>query len=701
MPGLAATDGVLVRVPALLAVQPKRRLVGKAKGSAHPEFSSVLETADSAHQEAGVPPCLDPASRLAAHMAAEADLAAMHCAVLLTATSGGGRARCPMCPWYEFSGGGADSMGHLETDHGPVNTYVASGTKQLRLCMALFETDQAVGRHPGSYLSRSAELLREAVHPSPPSRQKNIDKFIRVILDDMGPRVCSQTETAAVAGLRRVGNVLFTRGFAEKLLRELLLSKGSLPEALNRLQCHFLLGGNALGSLLPVHSKTMWAVIADILDCKPLRVWDEALFDAASRVGEFQCIALDGTMKIAMGLMGYPRRQSAGPSAWEPEESISRVLTMRGLSGFVIGTPLVRDESALAIRAAMEGSLVEQRYRDMVEFVVADRCTAELDHNLRQSLKNLRCVCLDPIHLVMRVKAATGHRPSAVSARLSSIMAKFGARASALPSGWPWTWGPRPSVTAFESTLLRHLERRDLPGHLLVASERRLAEPGPWVRYADYLTSMAALATMFPDFMQRKTKAGRGGTRVGNVLRSACEYSKWACYANNVYMRTSLSPENSAICATGTTGNEALHAELRSALRQVYRVHAPTLRLRLHLLSLAKRIGWEAARRVPALRQQRQLSVLCRVLARPLLDADSWESSASGERAAGARGVRKSCTASDQTRRLHVTRVRQWLKLKATGPAPKRRKRTVFSLRRRTHLTGGGATWGRRFGVQA
>lgn len=122
-------------------------------------------------------------------------------------------------------------------------------------------------------------------------------------------------------------------------------------------------------------------------------------------------------------------------------------------------------------------------------------------------------------------------------------------------------------------------------------------------------------------------------------------------------------------------------------------VHLPTLQLRLDIITLAKRVAWEAAVRVPGLVQRRQHAVLCRVLARPLLDPACWEPSG---RSAG-RTPRPPPTSSTFTsvRRDHAIRIRKWVRMTLKKRTPQARKRTVFSTRRGQHLSGGGRGWGR------
>ena len=81
--------------------------------------------------------------------------------------------------------------------------------------------------------------------------------------------------------------------------------------------------------------------------------------------------------------------------------------------------------------------------------------------------------------------------------------------------------------------------------------------------------------------------------------------------------------------ATGTAGNEALHATMRTAMRQVYDVHLPVLRLKLDLFGHSHQIGHDAAIRAPPLRQMHRYVVLAHVLGRQLIDEQSWNAQCS------------------------------------------------------------------------
>ena len=90
------------------------------------------------------------------------------------------------------------------------------------------------------------------------------------------------------------------------------------------------------------------------------------------------------------------------------------------------------------------------------------------------------------------------------------------------------------------------------------------------------------------------------------ILMEAATFQRFQWYLNNARIRTTLSVRESALMAAGTCGNEALHAELRGVFRQVYNVSLPTFRVKLDIFHLAKLVSFDAARRIPMLRQMDQ-----------------------------------------------------------------------------------------------
>ena len=129
---------------------------------------------------------------------------------------------CPLCPFRRFQDPGRVRH-HIRSYHVDKKQFVCSGTKQLKLCCALFDNDQLRGRIQGSYLRRSSDILRATVKPPLPCSANDIDRHIRLVLTGSGPGFWSLKAVIDSPDLRRVRNFYYTRAFAELVYRELLM----------------------------------------------------------------------------------------------------------------------------------------------------------------------------------------------------------------------------------------------------------------------------------------------------------------------------------------------------------------------------------------------------------------------------------------------------------------------------------------------
>ena len=73
--------------------------------------------------------------------------------------------RCPLCPWRCFQRR-SNVLHHIKKYHTKRQQFCCSGTKQLRVVLALHDGDMISGKRGRNYLRRSAELLREKLGSS-------------------------------------------------------------------------------------------------------------------------------------------------------------------------------------------------------------------------------------------------------------------------------------------------------------------------------------------------------------------------------------------------------------------------------------------------------------------------------------------------------------------------------------------------------
>jgi hypothetical protein len=88
--------------------------------------------------------------------------------------------------------------------------------------------------------------------------------------------------------------------------------------------------------------------------------------------------------------------------------------------------------------------------------------------------------------------------------------------------------------------------------------------------------------------------------------------------------RHTIDPARLALLPSGTSGNEALHAEINSWFRQTQNLHQATLTLKLDCAIIGKQLAHCTAIGAPTLSQMTPGMVLARAALRPLWTDVSW-----------------------------------------------------------------------------
>ncbi|CAK8997054.1 unnamed protein product [Durusdinium trenchii] len=131
-----------------------------------------------------------------------------------------GAFQCPACPFRKFDRCKRLAV-HLSRYHTAKRQFCCSGTKQIKIILALHDSDMIAEKRQGNYLKRSATLLRRSIKPMLSPQNNAVDKEIRFLLDASGPRVVHRQ---ALRSARRVGNMYYTHSFAERIFQEMLLN---------------------------------------------------------------------------------------------------------------------------------------------------------------------------------------------------------------------------------------------------------------------------------------------------------------------------------------------------------------------------------------------------------------------------------------------------------------------------------------------
>ena len=132
-----------------------------------------------------------------------------------------GSFRCTLCPFRAFRRL-CQLADHVRSYHVLENQFVCSGTKRMKVVLALHDADCVQRIRSQDFLFRSALALRKHIEPPLPPTSNHIDKLIRLVFAADGPRYVNKASLIDMEA-RRVLNIYYDRSFAEVLFRETMI----------------------------------------------------------------------------------------------------------------------------------------------------------------------------------------------------------------------------------------------------------------------------------------------------------------------------------------------------------------------------------------------------------------------------------------------------------------------------------------------
>ena len=139
-----------------------------------------------------------------------------------------------------------------------------------------------------------------------------------------------------------------------------------------------------------------------------------------------------------------------------------------------------------------------------------------------------------------------------------------------------------------------------------------------------------------------------------------------------------------ALLPSGTSSNEALHAEVKNWFSETQRIHQSTLRLKLIMLTLGKQIPHFLAMINPTISQRSSRDLLARAVANSPWTGVMWQSWCS--ELSHEVHVEKPTMPYNDSRAKEVSKVRKWKMKRPAATEKPRAKRTVFTLKRKSKL---------------
>ena len=135
------------------------------------------------------------------------------------------RLACPLCPFRAFDKNNRGRvLQHIQRYHCASKQYCTSGTKQMKLVIALHDSDRLLKRaEKCDLLSRSASIMRQTIAPPLPRAINCIDRFIRLVMTESGPEFWNVSAVQGEAFVRRVRNLYYTKAFGQLIFQQTLL----------------------------------------------------------------------------------------------------------------------------------------------------------------------------------------------------------------------------------------------------------------------------------------------------------------------------------------------------------------------------------------------------------------------------------------------------------------------------------------------
>ena len=599
----------------------------------------------------------------------------------------GERIACSLCPFRCFASDFA-AWRHLDTCHRESKCFVCSGRKQRKVIVALYDHDSLAGRNPTDLLRRSATILRSSIVPPLSMNRTAIDRDIRLVLTAVGPVYANAVALGDTMLVRRVGNLFYSRCFANLLFREFVMAKGRLAEALTRVHIHACSNGSEISNLFPQHGKGMWSIAQDILLLKPVCELFEYFYSKLLAHNEFETLTMDGTVKVCLAIMGQASgasiRKDADAAAMPEEEHLRRLVTVRGRSGSVLALRLVREEAVFDIAAQLRECFTPEQLAQ-VKFVGVDQPSRKWHVDLKHVFPALELLFQDVTHLALNCEKGFGGKRSEGSVALRKILTKFEAvdqkMFATTLSNDPFTGQSAAPLTEEEEEWRAIIRGKEsLPKEQAQRFLSSLGSHQPFSSRTEFIRAVACLSIAFTAHLDSK---GSNKNTVRSFLFNATSPVQCAWYFNNHIHRHRVNPAGLPLLASGTTGNEALHNELKQAFRQTIRLHQSTMATKMRVFLFGKLLSFTVARFRPTSRQMRPAQILGRALASDIFEKEAWAQCC--ECRTPGKALQKATTYLQRWRRLDVTRMKRWLgkKPKISKRRARPMKRTVFTLKRR------------------
>ncbi len=269
---------------------------------------------------------------------------------------------------------------------------------------------------------------------------------------------------------------------------------------------------------------------------------------------------------------------------------------MRGATGCAPGFSGQHSEGAEAFHAAAL-ELLSPEARAQTRYLFSDSPS----EGLRSAFPNSVGIAEDLLHLVIRCEYCTGGHRTECTVRLLALQKKF-----ALPASGDLTVY-RGESAASSATWENTSAQAPLADHEV---DRYLAKP--FESHREYIAALKRLAADYPEATRRRNDKN---ATVLQLIKNGSGARHFGYLRNHSVFRAL----HEGPLPMGTTGNEALHMQLKAWTRCVYKQHRLRLVIVAAVFGLYKMLGYAARRAglTRAIREGKAAAIICGTMQRP------------------------------------------------------------------------------------
>ena len=252
-----------------------------------------------------------------------------------------------------------------------------------------------------------------------------------------------------------------------------------------------------------------------------------------------------------------------------------------------------------------------EQQRSSVKFIPADKTSGLLVATMRQVFPELIGCALDPVHLAMAVEQPTWEKRNRISCALRSIMAKFTPEIYGKAADGSFYDGSDICRTSSEDRIKSAFSDNSISQEYAMARLKNISPGRGFDARSEFMALLRYLVAAHPDLAKKK---GRTSKSISQLLKSSCDASTAEWYLNNERMRRMVSPKLAPFIAVGTTGSEAINAEIKQWPRGIFQIHGPIMKLKLRIFQIAKLSAFVSAMYKKTTHQIKQQRVLARCI---------------------------------------------------------------------------------------